>query len=418
MVHSTSLSKENLNCRLCKSNNLFKFLDLGHHPPSDQFLEINEINKSVEYYPLDVYICDDCGFVQLGYTVAPEVLYQKNYPYESSTTKTGTLHFRNFSKSIVKEFKLANNDLVVDIGSNVGVLLQGFKSMGLRVRGVDPAKNICTIAEKNGIPTISDFYCNSVAEKILAEDGKASVITGTNVFAHIDDLDSFMEAIMILIDAKKGIFIIEAPHLLDMITKLEYDTIYHEHLSYLSIEPLIPFFEKYNLEIIKIEKNNIHGGSIRIFCAKCGNYRIQKSVEKVISLENNAALRDKKTMLEFASQVKKNKEELNNLLYKLKRSGKKIVGVSAPAKGMTLLNYCKIDKDLLDYITEKSKLKIGKFTPGGHIEIFPDSRLLADNPDYALLLAWNFSNEIIRNNVEFQKRGGKFIIPVPFPVII
>lgn len=418
MVSTTSLSKKNSNCRLCKSKKLFKFLDLGHHPPSDQFLNVDEIVEPVIYYPLEVYICEDCGFVQLGYTVSPEVLYQRNYPYESSTTKTGTTHYHDFSKSVVKEFNFASNDLAVDIGSNVGVLLHGFKSMGLRVRGVDPAKNICMIAEKNGIPTIPDFFCRSAAERILSENGNASVITGTNVFAHIEDLDALLEAVMILLHPKKGIFIIEAPHLLHMITNLEYDTIYHEHLSYLSIEPLIPFFKKHNMEIIKIEQKDIHGGSIRIFCAKCGNYRIHESVEMIIASEKSAGLKTKKTMINFARKVEKNKEELNTLLYNLKKSGKKIVGVSAPAKGMTLLNYCKIDKQLLDFITEKSKLKIGLYTPGSHIEVFPDAKLLEDNPDYALLLAWNFSKEIIRNNAEYQKRGGKFIIPIPSPVII
>lgn len=407
-----------MKCRTCESARLYKFLDLGHHPPSDQFRKREQLDDAVTFYPLDVYLCEDCGFVQLGYVVQPEILYQDNYPYESSTTETGKKHYYEFAKSVVEDFKFNQNDLAVDIGSNVGVLLEGFKLMGLKINGVDPASNICELAQKRGVPTINDFFGQKAVEKIIETKGNASVITATNVFAHVNDLNSFMNAVKKLLHKEKGVFIIEAPHLLHLVKSLEYDTIYHEHLSYISIEPLIPFFKKFSLEIIKVEQKDIHGGSIRIFVSNVGNYPVHESVFKVIKLEKDGELRNKNVLLKFSKRVEKNKSDLNFLLHKLKNEGKRIVAVSAPAKGMTLLNYCKIDRQVLDYVTEKSALKIGLHTPGDHIPVYADTKLLEDMPDYALLLAWNFSEEIMNNNKEYRDRGGKFIIPIPDPIIV
>ena len=406
-----------MTCRVCDSGRLTCFLDLGNHPPSDQFREEKQLNDPVTFYPLNVHICEDCGFCQLGYVVPPEILYQDNYPYESSTTETGKRHYHDFAESVVTDYRFGKGDLAVDIGSNVGVLLEGFKLLGLDIRGVDPAPNICEIAERRGIPTINDFFGKAAAAVILAEHGPASVITGTNVFAHVDNLNAFMDAIKMLLHPGKGIFVIEAPHLLHLITSLEYDTIYHEHLSYISLEPLLPFFAKFGMEIIKVEQKDIHGGSVRIFVSAKGNYPVHKSVPEIVEVEKTEKLRDLAMLTGFARRVERNKAELNSLLYKLKDEGKRIVGVSAPAKGMTLLNYCHIDRQILDYVTEKSKLKIGLYTPGGLIPVHPDSRLMEDRPDYALLLAWNFAEEIMRNNQGYRDQGGKFIIPIPSPTI-
>ena len=406
-----------MKCRVCDSGRLTRFLDLGNHPPSDQFRGEKQLNDPVTFYPLIVHICEDCGFCQLGYVVPPEILYQDNYPYESSTTEAGKRHFHDFAESVVNDYRFGKGDLAVDIGSNVGVLLEGFKLLGLDIRGVDPAPNICEIAERRGIPTINDFFGKAAAEAILAGHGPASVITGTNVFAHVDNLNAFMDSIKMLLHPAKGIFVIEAPHLLHLITSLEYDTIYHEHLSYISIEPLAPFFAKFGMEMIKVEQKDIHGGSIRIFVSAKGNYAVDKSVSEIVEMERAEKLRDLATLTVFAKKVERNKAELNSLLHKLKSEGKRIVGVSAPAKGMTLLNYCHIDRQILDYVTEKSRLKIGLYTPGSHIPVYPDSRLLEDRPDFALLLAWNFAEEIMRNNQKYRDQGGKFIIPIPLPAI-
>ena len=400
-------------CRLCNSKKLFKFLDLGSHPPSDQFKEKKELKNPTIYYPLEVYSCLNCGFKQLNYVVEPKILYQQNYPYESSLTKQGKKHYGEFAQSIIKEFNLEDNDLAVDIGSNTGVLLQAFKKNKLKVAGIDPAANICKIANKRGIPTVNSFFNSYAVNKVLKKYGKAKVITGTNVFAHINDLNSFVKNIKKLLDKKKGIFVIEVPHFLHLIKYLEYDTIYHEHLSYITVKPLIRFFKKFNLEIIDVQQRDIHGGSIRVFVSGRYNYKIKNSVLKIYKLENKAKLNSKNTLINFQKKVIQNRIELTLLLGKLKKMKKKIIILSAPAKGMTLLNYCKIDKDIVDFATEKSSIKQGLYTPGANIPVYSDDKILKSKPDYALLLAWNFSKEIIINNVKFLKKGGKFIIPIP-----
>ncbi len=406
-----------MNCRMCNSTRLFDFLDLGFTPPADQFRRRDQLLQPVAHYPLIACLCEDCGLVQLRYVVSPEILYRQDYPYEASTTRTGQQHFHAFAASVVEKYHLGASDMAVDIGSNVGVLLEGFKACGLRVLGVDPATNIVRIAEKRGIETLDEFFSEDVAATIAADYGQASVISGSNVFAHIDDLNSFGRAVEILLK-DDGVLVIEVPHLLHLIDNLEYDTIYHEHLSYISVEPLPVFFKHFGMQVINVERKDIHGGSIRIFIAREGRHAVEDSVAQTIAQEQAYGLRDKQTLLEFATRVQANRAALIGLLHKLKHEGKRIVAVSAPAKGMTLLNYCKIGRETLDYVTEKAPLKIGRFTPGDHIPVLPDERLYKDRPDYALLLAWNFAREIMANISDYTAAGGKVIVPIPTPVIL
>ena len=406
-----------LTCRMCQNSELYKFLDLGFTPPADQFRRKDQMKEEEIYYPLEVYVCDYCGLVQLGHVVSPEVLYRNDYPYESSTTKTGHAHWSNFARSIVKRFSLTEKDLVVDIGSNVGVLLSAFKENGTRIQGVDPAANIVMLALERGIDTICDFFNSESVDKILTTKGTASVITGTNVFAHVDDLYSFMKNIKQLFN-DTGIFIFEAPYFSNLIKYIEYDTIYHEHLSYLSVKPLISFFNKFDMEIFDIEQVDIHGGSFRVYIAKKNIFKVSDVVLKMVNEEEEMKLYSHETLDNFSKAVQQNRKELVWLLQSLKHQVKSIAGVSAPAKGMTLLNYCRIGNELLDFITEKAELKIGRYTPGTHIPVVPDSYLIKEQADHALLLAWNFADEIIKNLYEYRKNGGKFIIPIPMPKII
>ena len=405
-------------CRLCKSKKLFQFLDLGLHPPSDQFKRKADLEGITNYYPLRVLSCMNCGFKQLNYIVDPIILYQQDYPYESSITKKGVKHYSQFADSIVKEFNLRKNDLVVDIGSNTGVLLKAFKKNKIRIVGVDPATNICKIAIKKGIPTLNSFFNKQSVNKIISKYGKPKVVTGTNVFAHVNDLNTFIKNIKKLIDKTKGIFVIEVPHFLHLMKFLAYDTVYHEHLSYITVKPLISFFKKFKLEIIDIKQKDIHGGSIRIFVSGFGNYKKKESVKKICRMEDKAKLDSRETLKNFQKKVVLNRIHLTSILTKLKRKKKKIIILSAPAKGMTLINYCKLDRDFVDYATEKSKIKQGMYTPGGNIPVYSDSKILKSMPDYAILLAWNFSKEIIKNNIKYLKKGGKFIIPIPKVKII
>ncbi|MBX5084906.1 class I SAM-dependent methyltransferase [Rhizobium lentis] len=406
-----------MNCRMCGSTKLHKFLDLGFTPPADQFRRKDQSREPDVYYPLQVMMCDDCGLAQLSHVVSPEVLYRNDYPYESSTTRTGQAHWSEFAASVVERLKLGPQDLAVDIGSNVGVLLGAFRSQGLRVQGVDPAANIVMIAQANGIDTICDFFNEDTARTIVAEKGHASVVTATNVFAHVDDLDRFISSVKELL-SEKGVFIFEAPYFVNLLKHNEYDTIYHEHLSYLSVKPLLSFFRKHGMEIFHIEERDIHGGSFRVHVGRIGMWPASPDAERMAQEEVDMGIYSHDKLAEFAAAVRRNKDELTWLLHSLKHQGKRIAAVSAPAKGMTLLNYCGLDADILDFVTEKSKLKIGRYTPGAHIPVVSDEELLNRQPDYALLLAWNFAEEIIGNLHEFRRRGGKFIIPIPFPKIV
>jgi SAM-dependent methyltransferase len=404
-------------CRLCGSNDLHEYLDLGLTPPADQFRKKEELEYPEMRYPLKVLLCKSCGLSQLSHIVNPKILYQFDYPYESSTTKTGKIHWDKFAADVAKRLDLQKNDLVVDIGSNVGTLLGSFKDLGLKVMGIDPAPNMVEIANKNGIETICDFFGVTSADEVIRRNGKAMVIVGTNVFAHINDLHKVMRMVTRLLH-ENGVFIFESPYFKHLVKNLEYDTIYHEHLSYLSIKPLVPFFKKYGMEIFAVEESEIHGGSMRVYIAKEGSREVDSVVNNLITEEVSLGLHEEEEMKKFAERVVNNRKDLMNLIEKIIEQGKTIAVVSTPAKGMTLLNYCGITNRHIVFATEKAKLKIGRYTPGGHIPIVADSELLVYQPDYALLLAWNFSKEIMENLKEYSQKGGKFIIPIPEPKIV
>lgn len=401
-----------LNCRMCDSENLLPFLNLGEMPPADGFL--SSANQYERNYPLELLSCRECGLVQLSYVVPGEILYCEDYPYDASTATTAQKHWQEFATSVSKQEALTANDLVVDIGSNVGILLQSFRNNGCRIQGVDPAANITKLANAKGIETITGFFDSQIAKRIVEEKGRASIITGTNVFAHVDDLKSFMQAVDILLN-EKGTLIIEVPYFVNLLEKFQYDTIYHEHLSYITIMPLEKFVGKFGMYISNIQEQDFHGGSLRI--------SIKKGIKRGISAdfivrEMFAGVYQQKTLEAFAEKVAKNREILRELIYSIKRNGKMIAVVSTPAKGMTLLNYCNFEQDVFEFATEKAPLKIGKFTPGTHIPVLPDSALYEKCPNYALLLAWNFADEIMKNLSSFKDGGGKFIIPVPIPRIV
>jgi SAM-dependent methyltransferase len=405
------------NCRMCKSNNVQKFLDLGFSALSDNFLTIEQLNESENFFPLTVHLCLDCGLCQLGYVVPPKLMFNKDYPYDSSTTKMGREHFTKMGIDICDEFDLKQNSLVIDVGSNSGVLLSAFKSKGMNVLGIEPSSKLANAAIEKGVDSIIEFFSNKLVKKILNDYGKVSVITGTNVFAHIDDLDDFMLTSDSLL-VEDGIIVIEAPYLLHLIENMEYDTIYHEHLSYLSVKPMVKFCKKFGFEIFDIKEQTIHGGTLRYFISRKNKKEITQEVSNYLKIENEKDLYSEEKLNDFANLVKNHRRTLLQLLNDLKKNGNKIVGISAPAKGNTLLNYCKIDSETLDYVTERNPLKIGKFTPGMHIPVYSDEKLLEDQPDYALILAWNFADEIMQNNSKYQEKGGKFIIPTPKPKIV
>lgn len=406
-------------CRMCQSPNLATFLDLGRTPPADQFLFADQISAQEEAFPLEVVTCTACGLAQLSYIVPADVLYCNDYPYEASITASGRRHWKEFADTVSRMLDLGQHDLVVDFGSNVGVLLQMFQGLGMRVLGVDPAPNIAAIANSRGIETRADFFNSGVAADIAANHGQAKVICGTNVFAHVDDLHDLIQAVDVLLHPE-GALVIEAPYLVDLIEGLEYDTIYHEHLSYLSLKPLVSFFASYDMEIFEVQRRDIHGGSFRFYVRRrrVGGRPVNSVIAQLLAAEEQAGIYNLARLDTFAKNVAHNREELRRLLSALKQSGSQIAGVSAPAKGMTLLNYCGIGSETVDFVTEKTTLKIGRFTPGGHIPVVSDDVLLEKRPDYALLLAWNFADEIMANLKAYSDLGSKFIIPIPSPKIV
>jgi SAM-dependent methyltransferase len=399
-------------CRMCGSQDLAEFLDLGHQPPADAFLTAEQLKEPEVRYPLTALMCVRCGLAQLGYIVPKEILYGEAYPYESSTTLAGRTHFTGLARTIAERFNLGSRDLAVDIGSNVGVLLAGFQAVGTRVVGIEPVPKLAAQARTNGIDTVTAFFSAESVESVVQRHGRATAVTATNVFGHLDDLSTFVECLAKLL-RQDGVLVVEVPYLVDLLERLEYDTVYHEHLSYIAVTPVARFFERHGFQVFDVERIPIHGGSIRIYVGYHGRRPRDARVDELTRLEGQRDIFNLATLRGFAGRVRENRLNLTKALIDLKAAGKRVVAVSAPAKGNTLLNYCNLHTGILDYATEKARLKIGLFTPGTHLPVVDDARLVADRPDYGLLLAWNFKDEIAGNLADFHRAGGKFITAIP-----
>lgn len=415
-MENTPLIRRVTRCRVCKENDFIKVLTFGPTPLANAFLTKERVDKEEYFYPLDVYFCNNCKFLTLGHVVSPVELF-KNYVYVSSTSQVFINHFKTFAKKVYARFKLTEKSLVLDIGSNDGILLRPFKDLGTKVLGIEPASKIAFLAQKEGVETIAEFFSIRLARKIVGHFGHAKIATATNVFAHIDDLDEVIKGLDILLQ-DDGVFIMEAPYLVDFLENRYFDLVYHEHLSYWSIKSLITLFKRFDMEVFDVQKAAVHGGTIRTFIARKGIYKKEKSIAKFISLEKKWKLQEKETYLQFFDKVLENKVKLLDLLRKIKSENKKIVGYGAPAKGNTLLNYFSIGQEFLDYIIDDSSWKQGLYSPGKRIPVVSSKVLSNDKVDYILILAWNFADSIMKNNEKFKKLGGKFIIPVPTPRII
>lgn len=403
-------------CRVCGSKDLLSIINLGSTPLANAFLGKEEIDKEEKYYPLEVYFCNKCTFIQLGHVVSPKILFS-DYVYLSSTSDVFIRHFVDFAEIAYKRFKLNSDSLIVDIGSNDGILLKPFKKKNIKTLGIEPAKKIAELARKDGIETLPVFLNENVAKNINKKYGKASIVTATNVFAHIDDLNEVIKAVKIILK-EDGVFVIEVPYLIDFIKKRYFDLIYHEHLSYWRVQTFVKFFSKFNMEVFDVEKVPVHGGSIRVYVKKKGNkLDVNNKIKKFVKKEKLYGLDKISTYLEYSKKIQENKIKLINLLYKVKKSGDSIAGYGAPAKGNTLLNYFNIGTEILNYIIDDNSWKQGLYTPGKKIPVKDFSFLKKSKPDYLLILAWNFSDSIISKNQNFSKKGGKFIIPVPNPKI-
>ncbi|MFY9462908.1 MAG: class I SAM-dependent methyltransferase [Candidatus Sungiibacteriota bacterium] len=417
MMQEITLMTRNEYCRGCKGTVFECILSLGVQPPANAFLRQEDSKKSELAFPLDVYFCRDCALVQLRDIVSPELLF-KNYVYVSSTSPTFVSHFRLFAEAVVRRFRLGSQSFVIDIGSNDGILLRPFQAIGIRVLGVDPAEQIAAAASAAGIETLPHFFTPDMARDIGARRGQAAIITATNVFAHINDLDAIGEGVKILLETE-GVFIIEAPYLVDFLEQNLFDTVYHEHLSYFSVSSLNILLERLGMKIIDVEKTESHGGSLRVFAAhKNANHAVSDGVNRFLHDERAAGLHTLAVYEDFAQRVEQNKIQLTALLKQIKAEGKTIAGYGAPAKGNTLLNYFGIGAETLDYIADDSEWKQGLYTPGTHIPVVSGKKLEEKKPDYILILAWNFADPIMKKLEWFSSTGGKFIIPVPTPRVL
>jgi SAM-dependent methyltransferase len=386
-------------------------LDLGETALANQFLRADEINGRESKYPLRIGFCKVCGHVQLTDSVPPGEMFD-NYLYISSASDTLKNHLWDLSDLLVRRCGLGTQDLVIDIGCNDGTLLKGFQRHGVRALGVDPAKNLAVFTDGTGIERCTRLFTAATAKDIVAHWGHASLLTATNTFPHIQNLGDFIDGLKTALKPG-GVFVIEAHYLLDIIEQVAFDTIYHEHVSYWALGPMKRLFEEHGMTVVDAERVPLHHGQLRVHVQRRGEGTIQPGVEEILAGEQAAGLDDIATYRRFAENAKKIKRDLHDRLSELAHKGKRIAGYGAPAKGNTLLGFLEIGPDLLPYIVDRSPLKQGLYTPGTHIPVVATERLLADQPDYVLLLAWNFADEIVEQQAEYQKRGGKFMVPVP-----
>ncbi|OAN49218.1 SAM-dependent methyltransferase [Paramagnetospirillum marisnigri] len=399
-------------CRLCGSTALSPVVALVPTPPANAFVPAAELAVEQERFPLDVFFCEDCAHVQLLDVVDPKVLFE-HYVYVSGTSPVFVKHFERYADFVMERFKPVPGGLVIDIGSNDGTLLSFFQKAGMAVLGIDPAQEIAATATAKGIPTHCGFFGPDLAGEIAATRGKAEVITANNVFAHIDNLSGVVDGVRGLL-APGGVFVFEVSYLVDVVRDTLFDTIYHEHLDYHSVKPLVRFFAAKGMELVEAIRVDSHGGSLRgIAQLKGGPHTVGESVAIAVAEEERLGLDKAETLRAFSRDIDALGGQLNGLLRDLKAQGKRIAGFGAPAKATTLMYHFGIGPDLVDFIIDDSPLKQGLFTPGMHIPVLSSAAIAEKKPDYLVILAWNFARPIIDKNAAFAQAGGKFIIPIP-----
>ena len=405
-------SKPVTKCQISNSKSLTSLLFLGYLPPVNTLQKIGSTPKEEISFPAELLYCNKSKLAQLGCIVNKEILFPYSYPYTSSTTKILRENFVDLYNDTSKIVDLKKNDLIIDIGSNDGNLLENFKKKH-KVLGITPEK-IGKLAIKKGIPTIIDYFNNKIASKVIKRYGKAKIITATNVFAHIDDINKIVKLIKKVLKSD-GVFISESHYLLPLIKSVQYDTIYHEHLRYYSLESLNYLFKKHNLQIFNVKEIPTHGGSIRVYAARKGAYKVSINVKKQLNKEKKNL--NKQSFEKFRRNVVTSKLNLFSLIKKLKDKNKKIFGVGAPSRASTLINYLGLDQDVVDCVLEiNGSYKIGNYIPGTKIPILNENILFKNKPDYLILFSWHIKKELKRN---LKKKGfrGKFIIPLPSPKI-
>ena len=404
-------------CRLCNMPIHRTMVDLGMSPLCESFRRPEERDSMEPFFPLHALVCEHCLLVQLKEYVTPDHIFTE-YAYFSSYSTSWVAHAKAYCHGIAQRLGLGANSLVVELASNDGYLLQHFLPMGIPVLGVEPAANVAAVAKGKGIPTLVEFFGVALAERMVAEGQAADLIAGNNVLAQVPDLNDFVGGIRILLKPE-GVCTLEFPHLERLIAENQFDTIYHEHFSYFSFHTILRMAEKHRLKVIDVEELRTHGGSLRVHLARIESTRpVAPAVTALQAREEAAGVRDMRTYEAFAEKVKRTKRRLLSFLIGAKDEGLKICGYGAPGKGNTLLNYCGIGTDFLDFTVDRNPYKHGLFTPGMHIPIHPVEAIDEAKPDYVLILPWNLKDEIVQQMRHIGDWGGKFIVPIPEATII
>jgi hypothetical protein len=413
---SPSAAEERAACRFCGTPLDLTVVDLGMSPLCESFLPAEKTRHMEPFFPLRVFACDRCYLVQLEAFVAPDEIFTE-YAYFSAYSTAWVEHARQYVEMISKRLELGADDLVVELASNDGYLLQHFVGTGIQILGIDPAANVAEAAEARGVPTLVEFFGRESAQRLADAGRRASLILGNNVLAQVPDLNDFVAGVQVLL-REHGTATFEFPHLLRLLDGLQYDTIYHEHFSYFSFATTAEIFRAHGLELYDVEELWTHGGSLRVYAQHAGGpHETTDAVFELLEREAREGLRSPERYAKFAEDVKESKRALLKLLIGLRREGKHVVGYGAPGKGNTLLNYCGIRTDLLDYTVDRNPYKHGLYTPGTHIPIFPPEKIAETRPDYVLVLPWNLIDEIAAQLTYVAEWGGQLIVPVPVATV-
>ena len=407
-----------MNCRHCKAFLKHTFLDLGFAPPSNAYLSKKDLNHPEVYFPLKIKVCDQCWLVQTEDYVQADKLFSSQYAYFSSASSSWLSHARQYTEKMTAELGLNAQSLVIEVASNDGYLLKNFVDVGIPCLGIEPTDSTATAAEQLGVPVMREFFGEALGKRLAKKSQQADLIVGNNVYAHVPEINDFTSGLKAALKPG-GTMTLEFPHIMRLIEKAQFDTVYHEHFSYLSLQTVSQIFSAAGLRIFNVEELSTHGGSLRVYgCHQDDPRSTQPAVSSILQKEIQHGLQDLNTYLSFQSRAEKIKDDLLSFLIEQKRAGKKVAAYGAAAKGNTLLNYAGVKPDLIGFVCDAAQAKQGKFMPGSHIPILHPNEMLNSQFDFVLILPWNIADEVMKQNSQLVSRGKQFVIAVPILKIL